>query len=79
MRVAAASALRRLPRLPLAVPRKVRRRLIAALLVAAAFFALYRLWFRDSSFVSVQHVTVTGLTTKDAPQIRTALTAARPW
>ena len=76
MKAAAASALRRLPRVPLAVPRKIRRRLIAALLVAVALFALYRLWFRDSGFVSVQHVSVTGLTTKDAPRIRTALTAA---
>jgi cell division protein FtsQ len=76
VRAPAASALRRLPRVPLAVPRKIRRRLIAALLLALALFALYRLWFRDSGFVSVQHVTVTGLTTKDAPRIRTALTAA---
>lgn len=76
MRAAAASALRRLPRVSLAVPPKLRRRLIVAVLLAAALLALYRFWFRDSSFVSVQHVTVTGLTTKDAPRITTALTAA---
>jgi cell division protein FtsQ len=76
VRAAAASALRRLPRASLAVPPKLRRRLIVAVLLAAALLALYRFWFRESSFVSVQHVTVTGLTTKDAPRITTALTAA---
>jgi cell division protein FtsQ len=76
VRAAAASTLRRLPRVALAIPPKVRRRLVAALLLAMALVALYRLWFRDSSFVAVQHVTVSGLTTKDAPRIRTALTAA---
>ena len=76
MRAAAASTLRRLPRVALAIPPKVRRRLLVALLLALALLALYRLWFRDSSFVAVQHVTVTGLTTNDAPRIRTALTAA---
>jgi cell division protein FtsQ len=76
VRTAAASALRRLPRVSITVPPKLRRRLLVAVLLAAALFALYRLWFRDSGFVAVQHVTVTGLTTKDAPQIRTALTAA---
>ena len=76
MRAAAASTLRRLPRVALAIPPKVRRRVLVALLLALALLGLYRLWFRDSSFVAVQHVTVTGLTTKDAPRIRTALTAA---
>lgn len=76
MRAVAASAFRRLPRVSLAVPPKIRRRLIVAVLLAAALLALYRFWFRDSSFVTVQHVTVTGLTTKDGPRIRTALTAA---
>ena len=76
MRAAAASTLRRLPRIGVALPPKVRRRLVIALLLAMALMALYRLWFRDSSFVAVQHVTVSGLTTKDAPRIRTALTAA---
>src|SRR5204862_748478 len=64
------------PRVSITVPPKLRRRLIVAVLLAAALFAIYRLWFRDSSFVAVQHVTVTGLTTKDAPSIRNALTAA---
>jgi cell division protein FtsQ len=76
VRAVAASALRRLPRVQVSVPPKLRRRLIVAVLLAAAFFALYRFWFRESSFVSVQHVTVTGLTTNDAPRITTALTAA---
>jgi cell division protein FtsQ len=60
----------------LAIPPKVRRRLIAALLLAVALLALYRFWFKDSSFVRVEHVTVSGLTTRDAPRIRLALTAA---
>ena len=69
MRAAAASTLRRLPRVALAIPPKVRRRLFVALLLALALLALYRLWFRDSSFVAVQHVTVTGLTTNDEARI----------
>lgn len=76
MRAAAAATLRRLPRLSFSVPPKLRRRLLVALVLAAALFAIYRFWFRDSSFVSVQHVSVTGLTTKDAPRIRLALTSA---
>jgi cell division protein FtsQ len=76
VRAAAAATLRQLPRVALRVPRKFRRRAIVLLLLALALLALYRFWFRDSSFVRVQHVTVTGLTTKDAPRIRLALTSA---
>lgn len=76
MRDAAAATLRRLPRISFSVPPKFRRRAIALLLLALALVALYRFWFRDSSFVRVQHVSVTGLTTKDAPRIRMALTSA---
>jgi cell division protein FtsQ len=76
VRAAAGATLRQLPRVALAIPPKVRRRAIALLLLAIALLALYRFWFKDSSFVRVQHVTVTGLTTKDAPRIRTALIAA---
>ncbi len=36
----------------------------------------YRFWFRDSSFVTVEQVKVTGLTTKDAARVRAALTSA---
>jgi cell division protein FtsQ len=76
VRAAAAATLRRLPRVALAIPPRLRRHLLVAVLLALALLAVYRFWFRDSSFVSVQHVTVTGLTTRDAPRIRTALTAA---
>ncbi len=73
---AAGATLRQLPRVALAIPRKFRRRALALLLLAIALVALYRFWFRDSSFVRVEHVTVSGLTTKDATRIRLALTSA---
>jgi cell division septal protein FtsQ len=60
----------------LQIPPKARRWIAVALLVALALFAIYRLWFRNSSFVSVQHVSVSGLTTADAPRIRLALESA---
>jgi cell division septal protein FtsQ len=72
----AAATLRQLPRVALAISRKTRRRLIVALLLVVALLALYKFWFRDSSFVRVQHVTVTGLTTKDADRIQSILTSA---
>jgi len=73
---AAAGTLRRLPRVALVVPRRARRWAIVLVLLALLFASVYRLWFRNSSFVSVQHVKVSGLTTGDAPRIRAALTAA---
>jgi cell division protein FtsQ len=81
---AAAGTLRRLPRVALAAPPRValaippraRRWAIVAVLLAIMLFSVYKLWFRNSSFVSVQHVTVSGLTTSDAPRIRAALAAA---
>ena len=36
----------------------------------------YRFWFRDSSFVTVEKVQVTGLSTKDAERVRASLTSA---
>jgi cell division protein FtsQ len=47
------------------------------LIVAAAcvlLSGLYLLWFRNSSFVRVERVSVTGLETKDAERLRAALT-----
>jgi cell division protein FtsQ len=67
---------RRLPRVSIRIPRKYKRRFLGAILLALALTAVYRFWFRESSFVSVQHVSVSGLTTPDAPRIRTALIAA---
>jgi cell division protein FtsQ len=56
--------------------RAARRRLLVLALVAVALGALYMLWFRDSSLVRVQRVTVTGLSGTDAPRERAALVAA---
>lgn len=73
---AAAATLKRLPRISVSVPAHIRRRALAVLLAVVALFAIYRVWFRNSSFVSVEHVTVTGLTTSDASRIRLALVSA---
>ena len=35
--------------------------------------AVYRFWMRDAPFVSVDRVTVTGLSTDDAKRVRSAL------
>jgi cell division protein FtsQ len=43
-----------------------------ALALAVAYFG----YLRDSSFVAVEKVTVTGLTTREAPAMRTAITEA---
>lgn len=55
---------------------RIRRRLLLAAAVWVILASIYQFWFRDSSFVAVNHVEVTGLTTKDAPSIRSALEAA---
>jgi cell division protein FtsQ len=73
---AAAATLRQLPRIRLTIPPRIRRRVLLALVLVLMLFSAYRFWFRDSGFVRVEHVTVTGLTTKDAPRIRIALSAA---
>jgi cell division protein FtsQ len=54
----------------------MRRRIVLAALVAALVAGLYHFWLRDSSFVAVESVEVTGLTTKDGPRITAALAAA---
>ena len=54
---------------------RTRRRIVASLLAAAVLGSLYWFWFRDSSFVEVRSVEVTGLTTKDGPRIESALAA----
>ena len=55
---------------------RARRRIVALVLLAVAIGSLYYFWFRDSSFVEVRDVQVTGLTTKDGPRIESALAAA---
>lgn len=76
MRQAAAATLR----LPIAILRapsaRTRRRLLAVLLLGGVLGAAYLAWFRDSSFVRVERVSVTGLTGTDASRERAALVAA---
>lgn len=65
----------------LAVPRLLPRRLrslhtLALVLVAVLVGWLGWTWYRGSSFVRVQRVTVTGLSGPDVPQIRAALRSA---
>jgi cell division protein FtsQ len=86
---AAGATLGRLPRAVTVLPRTVaalpralaigphgRRRLLALAVLAAALAAGYLFWLRDSSLVRVEHVTVTGVDTADAPRVRAKLTAA---
>ena len=54
----------------------MRRRLLAAAAATIALGSVYQFWFRDSSFVAVSDLEVTGLTTKDAASIRAAFHAA---
>jgi cell division protein FtsQ len=53
-----------------------RRRLLVAAVLAFVLAVAYMSWFRDSSFVRVEHVAVTGLTGTDASRERAALIAA---
>lgn len=62
-------------RLP-AVSARLKRRLLALGALCLLLAATYQFWFRDSWLVAVDRVTVSGLTTKDAPRVRRALTAA---
>jgi cell division protein FtsQ len=52
------------------------KRILAGALVAACAVAGGFLWVRDSSLVAVRAVTVTGLASSEAPQIRSALRSA---
>jgi cell division protein FtsQ len=58
------------------LPPKLRRGLLALLGVALLLAAGYQFWLRDSALVSVEEVTVTGLTTKDAARVRAQLVSA---
>jgi cell division protein FtsQ len=69
---AAARALRAI-RVGRPSPRLQRRTMIVAA-ACVLVSCLYMLWFRDSSLVRVERVTVTGLETKDAARLRAALT-----
>jgi cell division protein FtsQ len=72
----AAPTLRALPRLALRLPRRLRRLLVVALILAAALTATYYGWLRDSSLVQVRDVSVAGLTGPDAPRVRKLLQEA---
>ena len=58
-----------------AIPAKWRQRIAAAVVALVALTALYMLWLRDSSLVQVHDVTITGLSSDEAPRIRAALEA----
>lgn len=58
-----------------ALPARWRRRLVVGVAVFTALATLYLLWLRDSSLVQVETVTISGLTSHDAPRIRAALEA----
>lgn len=79
-RLAAARAplrprVRRRVRLP-ALSARLKRRLLALAMICLTLAAVYWFWFRDSGLVAVERVTVTGLTTDEAPRLRAALVAA---
>jgi cell division protein FtsQ len=59
-----------------ALPARFRRRLTYLLAACILLAAGYQFWLRDSSLVAVEDVSVTGLTTKDAPRVRAALASA---
>jgi cell division protein FtsQ len=51
-------------------------RMLAGVLLAVVGLALGWLWFRDSSFTAVEHVTITGSTSSEQAQVRQALETA---
>jgi len=70
---------RALPRSAVALPSLSPRMLRRGLVLLAAVTVLtagYQFWLRDSSFVAVDDVRITGLTTDDAERVRTALSSA---
>jgi len=58
------------------LPPRMRRRVLMVLAVCLLLAAGFQFWLRDSPLVAVEDVTVTGLTTKDAPRVRAALASA---
>jgi cell division protein FtsQ len=55
---------------------RLRRRLLAALAAFLFLTCVYLFWFRDSGFVRVRNVSVSGLTASDTKALRSALTTA---
>jgi cell division protein FtsQ len=76
VRDAATIARRSVPRAALALPPVWRRRLAAVLAGLIVLGSIYWLWFRDSSFVRVHKVEVSGLSGPQARVIRSALVDA---
>lgn len=64
------------PRAALSLPPRLRRRLGLLLALLAITAGGYLGWFRDSSFVAVEQVTITGVTTSDAERVEAALRSA---
>jgi cell division protein FtsQ len=58
------------------VPARWRRRALVAVALLVVLATVYFAWLRDSSLVAVEKVSVTGITTSDAPRIRARLIAA---
>ena len=71
-----ARTIRLVPRAVVAIPPRLRIRLLALLALAGLLVAVWFLWFRDSSLVAVEKVEVTGLTAPESDRIEAALTAA---
>jgi cell division protein FtsQ len=61
--------------LPALSPR-LKRRLLALLVLSLVFAAGYQFWLRDSSLVAVDEVKISGLTSADAQRVRMSLTSA---
>jgi cell division protein FtsQ len=75
--IAATLARRRLAlgrSLPALSPR-LKRRMVALAAVCLLLAGGYQFWLRDSSLVAVDEVKISGLTTADAPRVRSALDA----
>lgn len=66
-------ALRRPKRRSISIAPRLRRRLLAILALMAVVTAGYVFWLRDSSLVEVKDVQVTGVSGRDAPDVRRAL------
>jgi cell division septal protein FtsQ len=64
------------PRAALRLPPRLRRGVGALLAAALVLAGAYIGWFRDSSLVAVERVTITGLTVADAPRVRRSLELA---
>lgn len=76
MKAVAGNAIRLVPRVALALPPVWRRGLVIALAVAVSLAAGWFLWFRDSSFASVEKVRIAGVSGPQSQTIRRALADA---